>query len=87
MKTVWYLLSQTYNEWWEDKAERLGAALAFYAAFSIAPMLVMVVAVIDFFYSGDTLAYVHREIGLLLGSNAAEAIVSTIEGVNNSSGG
>ena len=31
----------------EDKAQRLGAALAYYAAFSMAPLLIIVVAVVD----------------------------------------
>ena len=87
MKRVLDLLIQTCNEWYEDKAERLGAALAFYAAFSIAPMLVIVVAVIDFFYDGDTLGHVRAQIALLIGDNAAEAVVATIQGVKAAEGG
>ena len=37
LRTFWTLLSETFNEWMEDKAPRLGAALAYYAAFSISP--------------------------------------------------
>jgi membrane protein len=87
MKPALDLLSQTYNEWFEDKAERLGAALAFYAAFSIAPMLVIVVAVVDLFYSGDTLAYVRSQIGAVIGYNAAEAAVAMIQSVKSGEGG
>jgi membrane protein len=39
------LLKQTYEEWSHDQIPRLAAALAYYTAFSIAPVLVVVVAV------------------------------------------
>jgi membrane protein len=39
------LLKQTYEEWSHDRIPRLAAALAYYTAFSIAPVLVVVIAV------------------------------------------
>jgi membrane protein len=39
------LLKQTYEEWSHDQIPRLAAALAYYTAFSIAPLLVVVIAV------------------------------------------
>ena len=33
------LLKETFSDWTEDKAPRLGAALAYYAVFSITPLL------------------------------------------------
>jgi membrane protein len=35
------LLRETFRDWWEDKALRLAAALAYYAVFSIAPLIVL----------------------------------------------
>src|SRR5258705_4482878 len=86
MRVFWALLSQTFNQWLEDKVPRLGAALAYYAAFSIAPLLLLLVAVTGFVYRGDTLDKVQSEIALMAGSNAAEAIVATIRGVKNTGG-
>ena len=37
----WQLLRQTFADWLEDKAPRLGASLAFYMALSIAPLLIL----------------------------------------------
>ena len=45
LKAIWPLLKDTYNEFSEDKAPRLGAALAYYTVFSIAPLLVIAMAV------------------------------------------
>jgi membrane protein len=42
---VWGLLSETYKEWRQDNAQTLGAALAFYTTFSLAPLLIIVIAI------------------------------------------
>ncbi|HLH31264.1 MAG TPA: YhjD/YihY/BrkB family envelope integrity protein, partial [Terriglobia bacterium] len=81
------LLSTTFNQWIEDRAPCLGAALAYYAAFSIAPLLVLVVAIVGFFYKGGTLPKIESQIALMAGNNAAEAIVATIRGVKSTGGG
>ena len=39
-KDIIGLLKETYQEFNEDKAPRLGAALAYYMLFSLAPLLV-----------------------------------------------
>jgi len=81
------LFSETLNRWLEDKAQRLGAALAFYAAFSLAPLLVLLVSVTSFLYRGDTLDRVQSQVAMIAGSNAAEAIVAMIRGAKDTSGG
>src|SRR6266542_3660622 len=48
------LLRQTFNEWNEDHAPRLAAALAYYTAFSIAPLLVVVIGIVGIIVSQDT---------------------------------
>jgi membrane protein len=87
MRAFWALLSEAFNEWIEDKAPRLGAALAYYAAFSIAPLLILLVATVGFFFKGNTLSQVQTQIAALAGDNAAEAIVAIIRGVKSSRGG
>jgi membrane protein len=42
------LLREAWKEWNRDKAERLGAALAYYTIFSIGPVLVLVIAIVGF---------------------------------------
>jgi len=41
LSEYWSLIKQTASEWMEDKVPELGAALAFYTALSIAPLLVI----------------------------------------------
>jgi membrane protein len=45
LKDLWALLKETWKAWSTDKAPRLGAALAYYTPFSLAPLLVIVIAV------------------------------------------
>jgi uncharacterized BrkB/YihY/UPF0761 family membrane protein len=40
-----YLITQSFQEWSEDKASRLAAALAYYTVFSIPPLLIIVLAI------------------------------------------
>ena len=43
------VLMRTYSDWSADSATRLGAALAYYTLFSIAPVLIVITGVIGFF--------------------------------------
>src|SRR5512138_1586088 len=39
------LLKETVREWSEDGASRLAAALAYYTTFSLAPLLILIIAI------------------------------------------
>lgn len=41
----WQLLKKTFSKWTEDHAQTLGASLAFYTIFSLAPLLLIVIAI------------------------------------------
>lgn len=48
LNTFASLMRDTYHEWKDDGAQRLAAALAYYTAFSLAPLLIIVIAVVGF---------------------------------------
>jgi len=50
---IWPLLKQTFYEWLEDKAPQLGAALAYYTVFSLAPLILVLLAVIGVLFRHD----------------------------------
>jgi membrane protein len=81
MRIAWELLVATFNEWIEDKAQRLGAALAYYAVFSIAPLLVIAVYVARLIYADDSLARIHEQITAVMGQNGANVIVAAMQGL------
>src|SRR5215468_6510842 len=50
MRPLWGLIKKTVTAWQDDYASSMGAALAYYTVFSVAPLLVIVVAVAGFFF-------------------------------------
>jgi membrane protein len=70
-RVVWALLGETFVEWYEDRAPRLGAALAFYTVFALAPGLILIIALA----------------ALLLGKEAAQGqIISQVEDLAGEAG-
>ena len=47
------LFKQTFSEWLEDKAPQLGAALAYYTVFSLAPLILVLLAIIGLIFRND----------------------------------
>jgi membrane protein len=45
LREGWELTKATFSEWDDDKASRLAAALAYYTAFSLAPLLVIAIGI------------------------------------------
>jgi membrane protein len=47
------LLDQTGQEWLQDKAPQLGAALAYYTVFSLAPLILVLLAIVGVLFRDD----------------------------------
>jgi membrane protein len=47
------LLKQTFEEWLQDKAPQLGAALAYYTVFSLAPLILVLLGIIGVIFRDD----------------------------------
>jgi membrane protein len=47
------LLKQTFQEWLQDKAPQLGAALAYYTVFSLAPLILVLLAIVGVIFRDD----------------------------------
>jgi len=79
------LLKQTFHEWQEDQVPLLAAALAYYTVFSLAPLLIIVIAVLTFFGQGEAQSTLIDQIQGILGDNVAQLIRTMIE--NREAGG
>ncbi|SDP37970.1 membrane protein [Ralstonia sp. 25mfcol4.1] len=73
------LLRDTVSAWLDDYAPSMGAALAYYTVFSVAPLLLIVIAIAGLVY-GDEAARgaVVEQIGGLVGVEGAKAIESML---------
>ena len=53
LKQEWSLISQTIDAWIDDYAPSMGAALAYYTMFSIAPLLLIIIAVTGWVFGAE----------------------------------
>jgi membrane protein len=81
------ILRKVVAAWFNDDTFTLGAALAYYAVFSISPLLIIALSITGFFYKGESAGYIENEIAEFMGENAAKVIAGTIESVNQSKDG
>ncbi|HEX8013109.1 MAG TPA: YihY/virulence factor BrkB family protein [Casimicrobiaceae bacterium] len=69
------LFKQAVAAWEDDRAPSMGAALAFYSAFSLAPLLVIVIGIAGTVYGGDVArGAVVGQFRALLGPVGADAL-------------
>lgn len=85
---VWDLIRETFSEWDKDNVSRLSAALAYYTIFSLAPLLILVVAVASLFFgtgtARQTLLY---QAGKIIGPTGAEYLGYLIQAASQHSSG
>ncbi|MGS5087023.1 YihY/virulence factor BrkB family protein [Hydrogenophaga sp. A37] len=80
---IWGLLTSTVDAWLDDYAPSMGAALAFYTLFSMAPLLLIVISVAGLLF-GDVAARIEifEQIALLVGEDSATALNSVLESLD-----
>ena len=88
LREVGPLLRVTVQYWYNDRAPRMGAALAYYMALSLAPSLVIVLAIAGFAFNAKTaqgsLIWQTRE---MAGPEAAKLVQIIVDGVHRSGHG
>src|SRR6187551_2434323 len=71
------LIKQTFQEWLQDKAPQLGAALAYYTVFSLAPLVLVLLAIIGVLFRDDPAgawSRVTEQMGYFLDKSAVEVV-------------
>ena len=87
-KQIWDLVRASVAAWGEDYASSMGAALSFYTVFSVAPVLLITIAVAGLVF--DTHAAqraIASELGGLMGRDAAAAVEALLQSAHSPSGG
>lgn len=88
LKAFISLLKETIAEWNEDKAPRLAAALAYYTVFSLAPVLIIVIAIAGLVFGQEAAqGEVVNQIQGLVGRDGAEVIESALKSAHRSGPG
>ena len=81
---AWQILKFTGNGYIEDNCLSRGAAIAYYTVFSLAPVLIIVIAVAGFVFGADAArGALVDEISSLMGRQGGEAIQAMITSASN----
>jgi len=84
VKTIWPVIRQTALQWQRHEATRLGASLAFYAILSLAPLVILAIALAGYFFGVEAAQeQVLVQFQELLGPAGATAVRSMISHAHN----
>jgi membrane protein len=79
-KTIWSMLRETFDAWNEHEAPRLGAALAFYTILSLAPLVILAIAIAGFIFGHSTAqSQLLGQVDSMIGRQGSEAVKGMIE--------
>jgi membrane protein len=79
-KSMWSLTKEAVTQWSDDFAPSMGAAIAYYTIFSIAPLLVIAIAVAGFFFGQDAASgAIFAQLRGLIGDEGATAIQGLVK--------
>jgi membrane protein len=86
VKTLWQqtagarsLVSCTIRNWLDDGANTIGAALAFYCAFSLAPLLVIIITVVGWIVDqAAARSFLHAQLDMLFGNATSSVIMDAV---------
>lgn len=88
MSQTWFeLAKRAVNAWIEDDAASMGAAISYYTALSLAPLLLIVISVAGLFYDAATAAdALTAQLQRLIGPEAARLVQGLLANVGQSKG-
>jgi membrane protein len=85
---MWSILSRTFSSWNDHEAPRLGAALAFYTILSLAPLVILVTAVVALAFGRSAAQdQIISQVGSMIGRDGAEAVRTMIQHADKPSSG
>jgi len=82
-RAVFDLCKQSFASWRADYAPSMGAALAYYTVFSVAPLLLIVISVVGLVFGRDEArGEIFEQLSGLMGAEGARAIQLMLEALN-----
>lgn len=80
LKTIWGFLSDVFTAWNDDNCFRLSAALSYYTLFSIAPLVVVVIATSGYFFGEEAISgVIFTKAYSIIGPQAASGLQSMVK--------
>ncbi|PSB09086.1 ribonuclease BN [Pleurocapsa sp. CCALA 161] len=83
LRKIARLFRETFKEWQEDNASRIAAALAYYAVFSISPLLVIAIAIAGTFFGQQTAqTQITQQLTDLVGKDGVQPVLMALNNIN-----
>src|SRR5918993_5377500 len=83
-KSIWQFLKTTISEWVEAEPFQLAAALSYYTLFSLAPLLIIVIAIAGFAFGREAAQnQIVETLQGMIGQESAQAIQGMIQNASN----
>ncbi|HEY9178528.1 MAG TPA: YihY/virulence factor BrkB family protein [Flavipsychrobacter sp.] len=80
LKLYWQMLKEAFQEFSDDNVMKLSASLAYYTAFSLGPLLLVVISVTGFFFeTNDVMWSVYWQMEELVGKSSADQLFTIIQ--------
>lgn len=80
LNALWSMLKTTASQWMEEKPFQLAAALAYYTVFSLAPLLLIAIAIASVAFGRDaTVHQIHATFQGFIGPQGAEAMQTMLQ--------
>jgi membrane protein len=85
---LWTMTKESAVAWTDDFAPSMGAAIAYYTAFSIAPLLIIVIGIAGLFFGREAASgQIYAQIAGLVGDDGAKAVQGLVESAGRFGGG
>ena len=84
MKHALDLLKQAAWDWFDDSAPTLGAAVAYYTVFSLAPLFIIAVAIAGLVFGREAAqGQIFEQLRTLIGDTSAAAMQDVVQSANS----
>ena len=86
-RTLWHVTKRAAEDWWNDNCMRLSAALAYYTALSLAPLVVIVVGLAGLVTERQLVAsHLEAQLELLMGPHGRQLVHTIVATTESHSG-
>lgn len=80
IKRFFRLARKSVQAWMDDYASSIGAAIAFYTVFSLAPLMLIVIGVAGFFWGEEAVrGELMRQVSTMVGDSGAQAVEAVVQ--------
>lgn len=88
MGRVWAVFKAGLKGWWNDNVSRLGASLAYYTLFAIAPVLIVAIAIAGLVFGQEAVrGQIVHQVDDLIGMQGGRAVQALLQGASSHSAG